>query len=146
MHSLTFSASMLSQVRDVEDSTAVVSAMQHAHDAKRAEVLALRQHQEVLERIDSTKTRLHELQEQRTAELAARAAASDELGSKRTEIAKLHEKLTAASHQMQSEHAAKAVASAAKLMEARAVRCLGEKCFVKKFGSEAQLSPCSSLS
>lgn len=86
----------------------------------------MREHQEVIEHVDDSKRRLHELQEQRTVELAARAAASEEVSGKRTEIEKLHAKLTRASHQMQSEHAAKAVESAAELMEARAVRCLKE--------------------
>lgn len=111
------------QVRDQEDCAAVRSAMLRAEDAKHAEAAALREHQEVLEDIDDSKRRLHEQQEQRTVELAARAAACEELGGKRTEISKIHEKLTAASQQMQSKHAAKAVESAAQLMEARTVRC-----------------------
>lgn len=101
----------------------MASALQCAEDAKHAEAVALRQHQEVLENIEDSKRRLHDLQEQRTVELAARAAACEELGSKRSEISKIHEKLTAASHKMQSKHAAKAVESAAQLMEARSV-CL----------------------
>ena len=73
----------------------MASALQCAEDAKHAEAVALRQHQEVLENIEDSKRRLHDLQEQRTVELAARAAACEELGSKRSEISKIHEKLTA---------------------------------------------------
>jgi RNase adaptor protein for sRNA GlmZ degradation len=114
---------LYTQVRDQEEEAAVAVAMRYAEDAKHAEAAALRAHQEVLESVYDSKRRLHELQEQRTMELAAKAAACEELGGKQTEIAKLKEKLTATSRQMQSQHASKVVESAAQLMEARAVWC-----------------------
>lgn len=117
-----FIARILMQVRDQEDRDVVASAVQRAQTAKQDETVSQNEHQQILDHISGSKRKLHELQQQRTVELAARAAATAELGGKRTEIAKLQEKMAAASQQMQSKHAAKAVESAAKLMEARAVR------------------------